>query len=140
VGAVILLGGTVIILFTSNVPLAWTAMPILPVAIVTFVIFASLAQPMFSKVQQKLSHLNTVLQENLAGIKVIKAFTREKEQQAKFKSAADDTMAQSIAVSRLFTFMFPFIFLVANLGQAKTLPKRIIIARPAWRVAGSRFT
>jgi ATP-binding cassette subfamily B protein len=121
VGAVILLTGTVIILFTSNVSLAWTAMPILPVAIVTFVIFASLAQPMFTKVQQKLSYLNTVLQENLAGIKVIKAFTREKEQQAKFRGAADDTMNQQIAVSRLFTFMFPFIFLVANLGQAAIL-------------------
>ncbi|HSQ38535.1 MAG TPA: ABC transporter ATP-binding protein, partial [Anaerolineales bacterium] len=121
VGAVILLTGTVIILFTSNVSLAWTAMPILPVAIVTFIVFASLAQPMVSKVQQKLSHLNTVLQENLAGIKVIKAFTREKEEQAKFHSAADDTMKQQIAVSRLFTFMFPFIFLVANLGQAAIL-------------------
>ena len=118
VGAVILLVGTVIILFTSNAALAWAAMPILPVAIITFVIFASLAQPMFSKVQQKLSYLNTVLQENLAGIKVIKAFTREKQQQAKFSHAADETMDQQIAVSRLFTFMFPFIFLVANLGQA----------------------
>jgi ATP-binding cassette, subfamily B, multidrug efflux pump len=118
VGAVILLTGTVIILFTSNVSLAWTAMPILPVAIVLFGVFAGLAQPMFIKVQQKLSYLNTVLQENLAGIKVIKAFTREKEQQAKFRQAADDSMAQSIAVSRLFTFMFPFIFLIANLGQA----------------------
>src|SRR5687767_15002197 len=130
VGAVILLVGTIIILFTSNVSLAWTAMPILPVAIVTFVIFASLAQPMFSKVQQKLSHLNTVLQENLAGIKVIKAFTREKEQQAKFKHAADETMNQQIAVSRLFTFMFPFVFLVANLGQAAILyvgGKQIIV-------------
>jgi ATP-binding cassette subfamily B protein len=118
---VILLTGTVIILFTSNVALAWASMPILPVAIVTFVIFATLAQPMFTKVQQKLSYLNTVLQENLAGIKVIKAFTREKEQQAKFRTAADDTMNQQIAVSRLFTFMFPFIFLVANLGQAAIL-------------------
>ncbi len=121
VGAVILLTGTVIILFSSNVSLAWTAMPILPIAIVIFIVFASLAQPMFTKVQQKLSHLNTVLQENLAGIKVIKAFTREKQQQTKFHAAADDTMNQQIAVSRLFTFMFPFIFMVANLGQAAIL-------------------
>jgi ATP-binding cassette subfamily B protein len=121
VGAVILLTGTIIILFTSNVSLAWTSMPILPIAIVIFIIFASLAQPMFTKVQQKLSYLNTVLQENLAGIKVIKAFTREKEQQAKFEHAADETMNQQIAVSRLFTFMFPFVFLVANLGQAAIL-------------------
>ncbi len=130
VGAVILLSGTVIILFTSNVSLAWTAMPILPIAIVIFIVFASLAQPMFTKVQQKLSHLNTVLQENLAGIKVIKAFTREKEQQKKFRAAADDTMAQSIAVSRLFTFMFPFVFMIANLGQAAILyvgGKQIIV-------------
>ena len=130
VGAVILLTGTIIILFTSNVSLAWTAMPILPVAIVIFIIFASLAQPMFTKVQQKVSYLNTVLQENLAGIKVIKAFTREKEQQAKFQHAADETMNQQIAVSRLFTFMFPFVFLVANLGQAAILyvgGKQIIV-------------
>ncbi|HMB21425.1 MAG: ABC transporter ATP-binding protein [Chloroflexota bacterium] len=121
VGALILIIGTVILLFTANVSLAWTAMPILPVAIVLFGIFASLSQPMFIKVQQKLSYLNTVLQENLAGIKVIKAFTREKEQQTKFHLAADDTMTQSIAVSRLFSFLFPLVFMVANLGQAAIL-------------------
>ncbi|MFZ5877857.1 MAG: ABC transporter ATP-binding protein, partial [Chloroflexota bacterium] len=121
VGAVILLTGTVIILFSSNVSLAWTAMPILPIAIVLFGVFASLAQPMFAKVQQKLSALNTVLQENLAGIKVIKAFTREKEQQTKFRAAADATMEQAIAVNRLFTFLFPLVFMIANLGQAAIL-------------------
>ncbi|MDD2923055.1 MAG: ABC transporter ATP-binding protein [Anaerolineales bacterium] len=130
VGAVILLSGTVIILFSSNVSLAWTAMPILPIAMVLFAVFASISQPMFAKVQQKLSTLNTVLQENLAGVKVIKAFTREKEQQAKFRAAADDTMEQSITVSRLFTFLFPLVFLIANLGQAAILyvgGKQIIV-------------
>ena len=121
VGALMLIIGTVILLFSSNATLAWTAMPILPVAIVLFAVFASISQPIFIKVQQKLSYLNTVLQENLAGIKVIKAFTREKQQQKKFRAAADDTMAQAIAVSRLFTFMFPLIFMVANLGQAAIL-------------------
>jgi ATP-binding cassette subfamily B protein len=130
VGAVILLSGTVIILFSSNASLAWTAMPILPFAIVLFGVFSSLAQPMFKKVQQKLSTLNTVLQENLAGIKVIKSFTREKEQQVKFRAAADASMEQSIAVNRLFTFLFPLVFLTANLGQAAILyvgGKQIIV-------------
>jgi ATP-binding cassette subfamily B protein len=130
VGAVILLSGTVIILFSSNVSLAWTAMPILPFAIVLFGVFSSIAQPMFKKVQQKLSTLNTVLQENLAGIKVIKSFTREKEQQVKFRAAADASMDQSIAVNRLFTFLFPLVFLTANLGQAAILyvgGKQIIV-------------
>jgi len=121
VGAVILLTGTVIILFTTNVSLAWTAMPILPLALALFIVFSAMSRPMFTKVQQKLSALNTVLQENLAGIKVIKAFTREREQQAKFRAAADATMEQAIAVSRLFTFLFPLIFMIANLGQAAIL-------------------
>lgn len=130
VGAIILLTGTIIILFTSNASLAWTAMPILPVALVLFMVFGMVSQPLFAKVQQKLSALNTVLQENLAGIKVIKAFTREKQQQAKFRVAADDTMNQAITVSRLFTFLFPLVFLIANLGQAAILyvgGKQIIV-------------
>jgi ATP-binding cassette subfamily B protein len=121
VGAVLLLGGTVFILFNTNTKLAWTAMPILPIAMVMFIIFSSLARPMFTLVQQKLSTLNTILQENLAGIKVIKAFTREKQQQAKFHGAADSVMQQQISLARLFTFMFPLVFLIASLGQAAIL-------------------
>src|SRR6266542_74913 len=121
VGAILLLTGTIIILFSTNVSLAWTAMPILPVALVLFMIFGSASQPLFIKVQQKLSTLNTILQENLAGVKVVKAFTREKEQQTKFRTAADATMNQAITVSRLFTFLFPLVFLIANLGQAAIL-------------------
>ncbi len=121
VGAIILLTGTIIILFNTSVTLAWTAMPILPIALVMFMIFSSAAQPMFRKVQIKLSTLNTILQENLAGIKVIKAFTREREQDVRFRAAADDLMGQAIAVARLFTFLFPIIFLIANLGQAAIL-------------------
>lgn len=120
-GAIILLTGTLIILFTTNVKLAWTAMPILPVALVLFIIFGTISQPLFAKVQQKLSALNTVLQENLAGMKVIKSFTREKQQQTRFRVAADDSMNQAIVVARVFTFLFPVIFLVANLGQAAIL-------------------
>ena len=121
VSAIILLTGTVIILFSTNVSLAWTAMPILPLALVLFFIFGSAAQPLFRKVQIKLSILNTILQENLAGIKVIQAFTREKQEQAKFRGAADNLMNQAISVSKLFTFLFPMIFLIANLGQAAIL-------------------
>jgi ATP-binding cassette subfamily B protein len=121
VGAIILLTGTLIILFSTNTKLALTAVPILPVAFLLFMVFGGLSQPLFAKVQQRLSTLNTILQENLAGVKVIKAFTREKEQQKKFRDAADASMAQSIVVARLFTFLFPLIFMVANLGQAAIL-------------------
>ena len=78
-GAFVLITGTLILIFSTNAQLALVAMPILPVAFVLFVVFGAVSQPMFIKVQMKLSALNTVLQENLAGIRVIKAFTREKD-------------------------------------------------------------
>jgi ATP-binding cassette subfamily B multidrug efflux pump len=121
VSAIILLTGTVIILFATSTSLAWTAMPILPIAMVLFGVFAAVAQPMFRRLQIKLSALNTILQENLAGIKVIQAFTRERQEQAKFRASADDLMGQAVSVAKLFTFLFPVIFLVANLGQAAIL-------------------
>jgi ATP-binding cassette, subfamily B, multidrug efflux pump len=84
-------------------------------------IFGIVSRPLFAKVQLKLSLLNTTLQENLAGIKVVQAFTRELSQQAKFKRQADDLMKQQITIVRLFTFLFPLTFLIANLGQASVL-------------------
>ena len=122
VGAIILLAGTIIILFATNASLAWTSMPH-PADRAWCCSASSAPGPSrcSGKLQIKLSTLNTILQENLAGIKVIKAFTREQQQQTKFRAAADDLMAQAISVARLFTFLFPVVFLIANLGQAAIL-------------------
>ena len=121
VGAVLLLTGTLIILFTTNARLALVTLWILPVALVLFMIFGVVSRPLFSKVQRKLSALNTTLQENMAGIRVVKAFTREKSEQAKFDRQAVDLMDQQLVIARLFTFLFPLTFLIANLGQASVL-------------------
>jgi ATP-binding cassette, subfamily B, multidrug efflux pump len=121
IGAIFLLTATLVILFTTNLQLALVTIWILPVSLILFMIFGTISQPLFTKVQIKLSRLNTILQENLAGIKVVKAFTREKSEQAKFKDSATDLMNQQITISRIFAFLFPLVFLVANLGQATTL-------------------
>ncbi len=121
IGSVVLLTATLIILFSTNAQLALATIWILPVALILFMIFGTISQPIFGRVQQKLSALNTILQENLAGIKVVKAFTREKSEQVKFNTAADALMAQQIVIARLFTFLMPLVFLIANLGQASVL-------------------
>ena len=69
VGAVVLLVGTLIILFRTNLRLTLVVLPILPVAFLIFMIFGIISGPLFAKVQIKLSALNTSLQESLAGIK-----------------------------------------------------------------------
>ncbi len=121
VGAILLIIATLAIMFTTNAQLALVTIWILPVSLILFTIFGSVSQPLFTKVQVKLSKLNTVLQENLAGIRVVKAFTRERSEQKKFGDAATDLMNQQITISRLFTFLMPLVFLVANLGQATTI-------------------
>ena len=121
VGAILLLGGTLIILFTTNFRLTLVALPVLPVALILVMIFGSRMGPLFLEVQKRLDKVNTVLQENLSGIKVVKAFTREKDEEKKFDDAADSLMDQQIYVAKLFSFLFPLMLLIANLGQALVL-------------------
>ena len=77
--------------------------------------------PMFMKIQKRLDKVNTILQENLSGIKVVKAFAREKSEEMKFDRAADDLMDQQINVARMFSVLFPLVILIASLGQAMVL-------------------
>ena len=119
--AVLLLTGALILLLMTNFKLTLVILPILPIALILFMVFGMVSQPLFVKVQTKLSALNTILQENLAGIKVVKAFAREAEEESKFDASAEDYMKQQITVARVFSFLFPVIFLIANLGQALVL-------------------
>jgi ATP-binding cassette subfamily B protein len=116
--AFLLLTVTLIILLATNWQLTLTILPVLPIALLLFVVFGSLAQPLFAEVQTRLSNLNTILQESLAGIKVVKAFTREPQQTERFDTATVAMYRQMLKVGRTFAFLFPIIFLIAQIGQA----------------------
>jgi len=75
--SVVMLVGSLVLLFAMNWRLALVAVIILPLVLGLFSVFGLKARPMFSRVQKKLSALNTILQENLAGVRVVKAFVRE---------------------------------------------------------------
>jgi ATP-binding cassette subfamily B protein len=117
----VLLIATLIVLWFSNSALTLVMLPILPVAFAVFMVFGRLAQPLFLSVQVRISALNTILQENVAGLKVVRAFGREPEEQVRFAAAADDLLAAQLKVARAFSFLFPVAFLIANLGQAAVL-------------------
>jgi ATP-binding cassette subfamily B protein len=119
--AFLLLIGALLILALTNWQLTLVVVPLLPIALVLFMVFGRVSQPLFMAVQIKLSALNTVLQENLAGIKVVKAFAHEPYEKRRFDSSATALMAQQLRVSRVFSFLFPVIFLVAQVGQAAVL-------------------
>lgn len=119
--AFLLLIGSLIILALTNWQLTLVVVPLLPIALVMFMFFGRVSQPLFAAIQVKLAALNTVLQENLAGIKVVKAFAREPFEERRFDNAATELMAQQIKVSQVFSFLFPVVFLIAQIGQAAIL-------------------
>ena len=118
VQSIVLLIGSLAVLAFTNLTLTLIILPVLPVALILFMVFGSVAQSLFGEIQRRLSTLNEILQENLAGIRVVMAFVREREEQDRFDNAAERLMDQHIRVSKIFSFLFPFIFLISNLGQA----------------------
>jgi ATP-binding cassette subfamily B protein len=119
--ALVLLITTLIVLMLTNFKLTLVALPTLPLALVVFMFFGAISQTLFVTLQQKLSGLNTILQENLAGLRVVKAFVREPYERQRFSTANTDFLTHNLKVSRMFSFIFPVIFLIANLGQAAVL-------------------
>src|SRR5438105_8259729 len=117
----VLLIATLVVLWFSNPALTLVIVPILPLAFAVFMVFGAVAQPLFMAVQVRMSALNTVLQENVAGLKVVRAFGREPEEQVRFGAATDAVLKQQLKVARAFSFLFPIAFLIANLGQAAVL-------------------
>jgi ATP-binding cassette subfamily B protein len=109
------------ILFWTNWRLTLVILPTLPFALILFMTFGKISQPLFAEVQRRLSRLNTILQENLAGIRVVKAFTREPYEEQRFDSAATALLEQNLRVNRTFAFLFPLIFLISQIGQAVIL-------------------
>ena len=121
VQAFLLLVVTLVILLATNWRLTLVILPILPLALVLFMIFGRVAHPLFSELQQRLSVLNTILQENMAGIKVVKAFVREKYEEKRFSDANNHLFEQQMRIARVFSVLFPVIFLLANVGQVLIL-------------------
>jgi ATP-binding cassette subfamily B multidrug efflux pump len=114
--ALIMIVGSLILLFSLDWQLSLIMLVLMPLTMYVFIHFATRARPLFTKVQQYLSHLNTVLQENLAGVRVVKAFAREPYERDRFSAANLDLMDQSIDVGKMIARAFPLIFLMVNLG------------------------
>jgi ATP-binding cassette, subfamily B, multidrug efflux pump len=116
VNAIVLLFGSATILLLTNWRLAIIVLTIVPAILIIFLFFLRRIGPRFRLVQQKLGNLTTILQENLAGIRVIKAFVREPYEVARYRSANDDLLQENLTIVRGTSLSFPLIFFLANLG------------------------
>lgn len=113
---VIMMFGTAAVLLAMNWRLALVVLIVIPLIMVIFFFLVRRVFPVSLEVQKKLSELNTILQENLAGIRVVKAFAREDFEFERYDRQNDSLLEENLGFIRLFTTYFPLVFFVANLG------------------------
>ncbi len=116
VSALLMMIGSLILLFRINWQLTLMTLPVMLLVFGVFGFFAGRGRPLFIQVQQKLGRLNTVLQENLAGVRVVKAFARERWEGERFGLTNLELRDAGLRVGRMFAFVIPLIFTIANLG------------------------
>lgn len=106
--------GSLILAFMINLQLALILVVVIPVLFGVVFLIMRKGFPLFTKVQNRLDRLNTVLQENLAGIRVVKAFVRSDHETKRFAKANDDYMAVALRANVVMATMTPVMFLLLN--------------------------
>ena len=114
--ALLMIIGSVIAMLLIDWQLALVMVVLLPFAFALIWGVMRLSRPLFVVVQRELSGLNTIVQENLAGVSVVKAFVRERHEIGRFHTINHDYMAQNIKVGRLMAVALPILTLLTNLG------------------------
>ncbi len=95
--------------------LALIMLGVLPFVVIAVIVIMKYGFPMFQKMQRRIDNLNRVVQENLIGIRVVKAFVREDHEKKKFKKANDALSAQGAKASGLIIIAMPIMMLLLNL-------------------------
>ena len=108
--------GSISIMYATNPQLANVMVVLLPVTLILVTAFIKTVQPFFTKVQERLEHLNQVMQENLSGIRVVKAFVRREYENERFEDANMQLFETQLKFSQLMSIFFPIIMALMNLG------------------------
>ncbi len=114
--APLLMIGSIILMFSTDVNLSLKILPLLLLTgIVIGILIANLG-PIFMVVQKKLDNLNTVLQENIAGVRVVKAFVRQKHEVNRFEKVNEDYTATNVKIIRIASTIFPVLTMLISIG------------------------
>src|SRR6266700_649751 len=108
--------GGIIMAVSQDAQLAWVLIAAVPVLALAIYIIMAKSIPLFQAVQVKLDKLNLVLDEGLAGVRVIRAFDRIDHEKRRFDEANHDLMDVSISVNRIVATLMPVMMLVLNLA------------------------
>ncbi len=116
VSAILLLVGAIVFLLRLDPRLSVVALLVLPATIGVLFVFVRRLGPMFREFQVRLAALNTVLQENVAGVRVVRAFARETYETQRYDEANRELLNQGLEVRRVVANAFPLLFSVGTIG------------------------
>lgn len=115
--APLLIIGSLFLMIKTSPTLAATMLPLLLITSAVIVFFIIKMEPLFRSVQGKLDRLNTVLQENIAGARLVKAFVRADYEGQRFEAANETFTDHSVRVMRFMSTMSPALTVFLNIGM-----------------------
>jgi ATP-binding cassette, subfamily B, multidrug efflux pump len=108
--------GGIIMALRQDVPLSITLAIILPIMGIFMFVVLRRAIPLFRTIQGRIDRINQIMRETLGGVRVIRAFARTDYEERRFSQANDELTNTTISVFRLFSLVFPILFLIMNLS------------------------
>lgn len=107
----------IILALNQDVGLSWIILAIVPVlvAVILFLLFKAI--PLFEVMQVKLDKLNLILDENLTGVRVVRAFNRIKHEEERFDVANKDVTNIAITVNQMMSVMMPVMMFLINISS-----------------------
>jgi ATP-binding cassette subfamily B protein len=88
----------------------------LPVLSLSVILIVRRAFPLFSQIQKRVDRVNTVMRENLLGVRVVKAFAGQEREKQRFEKANLDLMGWSLRAANLTILLMPIVQLITNLS------------------------
>lgn len=111
----------IILALHEDVGLTWILVVAMPVLVAVIVILFSRAIPLFRSIQVKLDKINLILDEGLTGVRVVRAFDRQRYEEERFDVANHDLTDVTIRVNRMIATLMPAMMLVLNLSSIAIL-------------------
>ncbi|MBZ4319173.1 ABC transporter ATP-binding protein [Streptomyces huiliensis] len=121
VAAPIMCVGGILMALKQDVPLSGLLLAIVPVLGVVVTLIVRRLRPVFKDVQERIDTVNRVLREQIAGIRVIRAFVRDRHERERFQEANTALMDVSLRSGRLAAVMFPAVMLIVNVASVAVL-------------------
>ena len=121
VSAPIMCAGGILMALQQDVPLSGLLLVVVPVLGIVVSLVVAQMRPLFRLVQTRIDEINRVLREQISGVRVIRAFVRDRHEQRRFATANTELLDVSLGVGRLMALMFPAVMLVVNASSVAVI-------------------